>query len=98
MKNIKVLILAAAAFATTQSMAQTSTKGSVGRTINKIGNKSAQIAVKGASGVADKKYDRKVGPSGQTIYINKNSSYYWVNARGKKIYISKSKLIDKPRR
>ncbi len=79
-----------------QTIAQTSDKGSVGRSINKIGNKTAQVAVKGASAVADKRYDGKVGPSGQTIYINKNSHYYWVNARGKKVYISKSKLKDAP--
>ncbi|OKS87494.1 hypothetical protein RG47T_2955 [Mucilaginibacter polytrichastri] len=78
------------------SFAQTSDKGSVGKTINKIGNKTAQVAVKGASAVADKKYDGKVGPAGQTIYINKKSHYYYVNARGKKVYVSKSKLRNKP--
>lgn len=80
-----------------QVMAQsTSTEGKVGKTINKIGNKTAEVAVKGASAVADKVYESKVGPKGQTIYIDKNSRYYWVDARGKKIYISKTKLKNKP--
>ena len=81
-----------------QAMAQTDTssKGKVGRTINKIGNKTAQVAVKGASMVADKKYDGKVGPGGQTIFINKNSHYYYVNARGKKVYVAKTALKDSP--
>lgn len=77
-----------------QLMAQTKPEeqGKVGKTINKIGNKTAQVAVKGASAVADKKYDSKVGPGGQTIYINKNSKYYYVNSRGKKVYVSRARL------
>jgi hypothetical protein len=76
-------------------MAQTNSQGSVGKTVNKIGNKTAQIAVSGTSHITDKKYDGKVAPGGQTVYINKNSHYYYVNTRGKKVYISKAKLIDK---
>ena len=79
-----------------QAMAQTSSQGSVGKTINKIGNKTAQVAVKGTSAITDKKYDSKVGPDGQTIYINKHSHYYYVDARGKKVYVSKAHLKDKP--
>lgn len=67
-------------------------KGKVGTAINKAGNKTAQVAVSGASVVADKKYAAKVGPQGQTIYINKNDHYYYVNGRGRKVYVSKSRL------
>ena len=98
MNKLKLLAIPAMLLSlSTMAQTNTSSKGSVGRTINKIGNKTAQVAVKGASAVADKKYDGKVGPAGQTIYINKNSHYYWVDARGKKIYISKAKLKDAPK-
>jgi hypothetical protein len=74
------------------AQSDSSGKGKVGTAINKIGNKTAHVAVSGASVVADKKYAAKVGPQGQTIYINKNDHYYYVNGRGKKVYVSKSKL------
>jgi len=62
----------------------------------KVGNKTAEIAVKGASAIVDKTYKGKVGPNGQTIYIDNKSKYYYVNAKGAKVYLPKSKLKDKP--
>ena len=94
MNKLKFLLIPAL-LVSLQTIAQTSSKGSVGRTVNKIGNKTAQLAVKGTSAVADKKYHNKVGPQGQTIYINKKSHYYYVNARGKKIYVTKAGLKNK---
>ncbi len=67
-------------------------KGKVGTAINKAGNKTAQVAVSGASAIKDKKFASKVGPQGQTIYINKNDHYYYINGRGRKVYVSKSRL------
>jgi hypothetical protein len=61
----------------------------------KAGDKTAEIAVKGASTVTDKVYRDKVGPKGQTIYIDGHSRYYWVDDKGKKIYVPASKLKDK---
>src|SRR3978361_546298 len=74
MKKLKFLVLPALLLSL-QAMSQTTTPsdGSVRKTINKIGNKTAQIAVKGTSAIKDKKYDSKVGPNGETVYINKNS-------------------------
>jgi len=60
-----------------------------------VGNKTAEVAVKGASEIKDKKLKDKVGPDGQTIYIDKYSNYYWVNDKGRKIYVSKSGLKSK---
>jgi len=65
------------------------------KTAKKVGNKTAELAVKGASKVADKTYASKVGPGGQTIYIDKNSKYYYVNKKGAKVYVSKAKLRNK---
>lgn len=98
MKNIKFLMIPALLLSL-QTMAQTNTssKGKVGTTINKIGNKTAQVAVKGSAVIADKKYDGKVSANGQTVFINKHGHYYWVNARGKKIYVSKVSLKNAPK-
>jgi len=61
-----------------------------------VGNKTAETAVKGAAKITDKTYANKVGPNGQTIYINKNSNYYYVNKKGAKVFVAKSQLKDKP--
>lgn len=97
MKKMKFLVFPALLLSL-QAMSQTKTPsdGSVGKTINKVGNKTAQIAVKATSGIKDKKYASKVGPNGETVYINKNSNYYYVNGKGKKVYVSKAMLKDKP--
>ena len=65
-------------------------------TAKKVGHKTSEIASKGASAIVDKKYEGKVGPGGQTIYIDKNSAYYYVDTKGHRIYVPKAELVDKP--
>jgi hypothetical protein len=60
-----------------------------------VGNKTAQVASKGAASVTDKRSDNWIGPNGQTIYIDDLDRYYWINGRGKHIYVSKSALRAK---
>jgi len=55
-----------------------------------VGNKTAEVTKKGVARVTDKKSDQWVGPEGQTIYIDDLGKYYWINGRGKKIYVSES--------
>src|SRR5687768_9813601 len=64
--------------------------GEVKEAGKEVGNKTAEVAVKGASEITDKKLKDKVGPDGQTIYIDKYSNYYWVNDKGRKIYVTKA--------
>lgn len=61
-----------------------------------VGRKTSEVASKGKSKVVDKEYDSKVGPDGQTIYIDKNDDLYWKDDRGFKYYISETDLKDKP--
>lgn len=56
------------------------------------GHKTAEVASKGKAKVTDKKSDTWVGPEGQTIYIDDGNKYYWINGRGKRIYVSQSAL------
>ncbi|MBS1663050.1 MAG: hypothetical protein JST68_18550 [Bacteroidetes bacterium] len=70
-------------------------RGKVGQAINKAGNTTAKAAVSATSAIKDKKYKTKEGPDGQTIYIDKNSHYYYVDGRGAKTYVKKSQLRDK---
>jgi hypothetical protein len=112
MKSIfKTALFAASLFVASTSLAQThkdstlSHKISKGakkgwkateRTASKVGNKTAEIASKGASAVADKRFEGKVAPNGEAVYIDKNSAYYYVNSKGRHIYIKKTELVEKP--
>jgi len=65
-------------------------------TAKKVGHKTASIAVKGVSKIADKTYKGKEGPGGQTVYINKHDKKYYVDEKGKKVYLKASEIHDKP--
>lgn len=60
--------------------------------VKTAGHKTAEIASKGKAKVTDKKSEVWVGPEGQTIYIDDGNKYYWINGRGKRIYVSESAL------
>jgi hypothetical protein len=65
------------------------------RDAKKVGNKTAEIASSGKSAIVDKVYKGKVGPEGEKIYIDGSSKYYFVDDKGHKQYVEKSKLRDK---
>ena len=61
-----------------------------------VGHKTAEVASKGKSKVTDKTYKGKVGPDGQTIFIDDHSRYYWVDKKGHRNYVVEAQLKDKP--
>lgn len=61
-----------------------------------VGDKTAEVAAKGLAKVKDKTYQGKMGPKGETIYIDKDSKYYFVNKEGHKVYVAKTHLKDRP--
>lgn len=61
----------------------------------KAGNKTAELASKGAARIVDQVYKGKQGPAGQTIYINNESKYYWIDKKGHKKFIDAEDLKDK---
>lgn len=58
----------------------------------KVGNKTAELASKGKSKIADKTVKDKTGPNGETIYLDDHSRYYWVDKKGHKQYIAEGSL------
>lgn len=70
-------------------------KKTIDTTAKKVGHKTAEIASKGKSAVVDAKYKDKVGPDGETIYIDHSSRYYFIDKKGKKVYVPKARLKDK---
>jgi hypothetical protein len=74
------------------------TRAQVDSTVKKAGNKTAELASKGKSAVVDEVYKDKIGPAGQSpIYIDHSSKYYYVDKKGKKVYVPKTALKDKPK-
>lgn len=61
----------------------------------KVGNKSAEVASKGKAGVTDSKHKDKVGPNGETIYIDNHAKFYWVDKKGKRHYVTEAQLKPK---
>src|SRR4051794_8429357 len=61
----------------------------------KVGHKTAELASKGKSKITDKTVKDKTGPNGETIYLDDNSKYYWVDKKGHKQYISEAELRNK---
>ena len=73
------------------------TQAQVDTAVKKAGNKTAELASKGKSAVVDEVFKDKIGPAGQSpIYIDHSSKYYYVDKKGKKVYVPKSSLKDKP--
>jgi hypothetical protein len=62
---------------------------------NKAGNKTAEVASKAEAKVVDHEYKDKVGPNGETIYIDRHSKYYWVDKKGHHRYIKEAALKNK---
>jgi hypothetical protein len=103
MKNVlKVALVAAGIFSFAQTQAKpmprdtTKFTHKVGKAATNVGHATAHTAVSGESAVVDKIYKGKCAPGGQTVYINSHSHYYYVNKTGRKVYISKSHLMNKP--
>ncbi|GAC1420411.1 MAG: hypothetical protein NVSMB67_12840 [Flavisolibacter sp.] len=64
-------------------------------TVDKVGNKTAEIASKGAHRIKDKVYRDKVGPNGETVYIDGHSRYYWIDEKGSRQFLTEDQLKDK---
>jgi hypothetical protein len=48
-----------------------------------------------AAAIKDQKVKDKVGPGGETVYLDDNAKYYYVDNQGEKVYITKVQLKDK---
>jgi len=99
MSKIRIAIVAAligSAISLT-SMAQGIEKvgKKIDTTAKKIGNKTASTAVKGASAIKDKIYKGKQAPGGEVVYIDSKDRKYYVDGKGKKVYLKPSQIKDK---
>ncbi len=61
-----------------------------------VGNKTAEVAVKGGAKVADQTYKGKMAPDGSDVYIDGKNRKYYVNKKGAKVYLKASNIKNKP--
>lgn len=60
------------------------------------GDKVKEGVNEAAAAIKDQKVDDKVGPGGETVYLNEDAKYYYINDKGEKVFISKIQMKDKP--
>jgi hypothetical protein len=60
-----------------------------------VGHATASTAVKGESAVVDKTYKGKEGPHGENVFIDKKDNKYYVDKKGKKVYLKSWQIRDK---
>jgi uncharacterized protein (UPF0333 family) len=106
MKTRKILLgLAATALITSVSftaMAQEkkTTAGKVvqktGEAAKSVGNKTAEVAVKGTAKVVDAKWKGKMAPDGSDVYIDGKNNKYYINKKGAKVYLKASQIKNRP--
>ncbi|TWF44298.1 hypothetical protein FHW36_101217 [Chitinophaga polysaccharea] len=94
-KHITAYLFAAIAAAALSFTSHPAAAQGIKKTAEKVGNKTASIAVKGTSAVTDKIYKGKEGPNGETVYIDKKDRKYIVDDKGKKVYLKKSQIHNK---
>ncbi|MEE1884935.1 hypothetical protein [Pedobacter flavus] len=110
MKNkISIILLAIVWFALSPAITNAQEKKTeVGKVLKKTGNavekgakavgdKSAEVAVKGASKVADQTYKGKMAPDGSNVYIDGKNNKYYIDKKGAKIYLKASQIRDRPK-
>jgi hypothetical protein len=68
---------------------------SVKKGAKKAGKKTAEVASKGKAKVTDQVYKDKVGPNGETVYMDNHSRYYWVDDKGRRHYVAEAELKTK---
>lgn len=61
-----------------------------------VGNKTAEVAVKGGAKVVDQTYKGKMAPDGSNVYIDGKNNKYYINKKGAKIHLKASEIKNRP--
>ena len=72
------------------------TENKVEQDAQSAGDKIEKGAKDAAAAITDQKLKTKVGPDGETAYVDDNGKYYIINNAGEKQFITEAQLKDKP--
>ena len=62
----------------------------------KTENKGAEVINDIGADLKDEKVEGKESPTGETVYVNEEGKFYYIDNAGKKVFINKAQLKDKP--
>jgi hypothetical protein len=71
------------------------TGNDIERTADKVGDGISEGVNDAASAIKDEKLDDKVGPGGETAYMDDEGRFYCINNEGKKVFINVLQLKEK---
>lgn len=61
-----------------------------------VGNKIEEGFKDAAAAISDQKLKNKVGPGGETAYVDEDGKYYYISNSGEKVFITETQLKAKP--
>jgi len=61
-----------------------------------VGNKTAEVTVKGGAKVVDQTYKGKMAPDGSNVYIDGKNNKYYINKKGAKVYLKAIEIKTRP--
>lgn len=67
-----------------------------GKVAKSVGNKTAEVAVKGTAKVVDAKYKGRIAPDGSDVYIDGKNNKYYINSKGARVYLKANQIRIKP--
>lgn len=67
-----------------------------GKAAKSVGNKTAEVAVKGGAKVVDQTYKGKMAPDGSNVFIDGKNNKYYINKKGTKIYLTAGQIRTRP--
>jgi hypothetical protein len=68
----------------------------IDRKTQSAGDKVSEGVNDAAAAIKDEKLNHKVGPGGETVYLNDEGKYYYINNEGDQVFITELQLKDKP--
>ncbi len=101
MKKLLSLLLSTAILGLSAEVYAQNDRSGLGKNLDQqtdtVAMKTGKQKNRNASKTVDQPYSDRVGPEGQTVYIDKDAKYYYMNEKGERIYVSKSDLREKTR-
>ena len=71
------------------------TESNLDKKVDKAGNQVSEVAAKVMANIKDQVHEDKVGPNGQTIFIDNHAKYYYIDNAGNQVFVTELQLTPK---